>query len=104
MYEFVPRHTRRYQTLSTSGTPTLYHTNWQLKIFIWQLYFSSWSPKGNLMIFLISSPARSIPYQLKSGNTKSHYNNEKDKEGTQMFYFYVLVPPIVSILRIENRL
>ena len=34
----------------------LHYTNWRLKICIWRLYFSSWSPKGDLRIFLISSP------------------------------------------------
>ena len=33
------------------------NTNWQLKNCIWRLYFSSWSPKGNLRIFSISNPA-----------------------------------------------
>ena len=32
------------------------YTNWWLKICIWRLYFSSWSPKGDLRIFLILSP------------------------------------------------
>ena len=32
------------------------YTNWRLKICIWRLYFSSWSPKGDLRIFLILSP------------------------------------------------
>ena len=34
----------------------LHYTNWWLKICIWQLYFSSWWPKGDLRIFFISSP------------------------------------------------
>ena len=34
----------------------LHYTNWRLKICMWQLYFSSWSPEGNLRIFLILSP------------------------------------------------
>ena len=34
----------------------LHYTNWQLKICIWPLHFSSWLPKGNLRIFSISSP------------------------------------------------
>ena len=34
----------------------LHYTNWWLKICIWRLYFSSWSPKGDLRIFLILSP------------------------------------------------
>ena len=38
----------------------LHYTNWQLKICIWRLYFSSWWPKGNLRIFLISSPVINI--------------------------------------------
>ena len=34
------------------------YTNWRLTICLWRLYqyFSSWSPKGNVMIFSISSP------------------------------------------------
>ena len=35
----------------------LHQTNWWLKICIWRLYFSSWLPKGDRRIFLISSPA-----------------------------------------------
>ena len=34
----------------------LHYTNWRLKICIWQLYFSSWSPKGDLRIYIILSP------------------------------------------------
>ena len=33
----------------------LHYTNWLLKICIWQLYFSSWSPRGNLRIFSFSA-------------------------------------------------
>ena len=36
----------------------LHHTNWGLKICTWRLHFSSLSPKGNLKIFLISSPVK----------------------------------------------
>ena len=35
----------------------LHYTNWQLKICIWWLNFSSWSPEGDQRIFLILSPA-----------------------------------------------
>ena len=38
----------------------LHFTNWRLKICIWRLYFSGWSPQGDLKIFLISSPAEDI--------------------------------------------
>ena len=34
----------------------LNYSNWLLKICIWQQYFSSWLPEGDLRIFLISSP------------------------------------------------
>ena len=34
----------------------LQYTNWQLKICMCWLYFSSWSPEGNLRIFLTLSP------------------------------------------------
>ena len=37
LYELVPCHTGRYQTLSTNRTRTL----WRLEICIWQLKFSS---------------------------------------------------------------
>ena len=43
----------------------LHYTNWRLKVYIWRLYFSSWSPKGNLRIFLISSPAHGHTHLLK---------------------------------------
>ena len=33
----------------------LHYSNWRLKICIWRLYFSSWSPKGDLRIYIISS-------------------------------------------------
>ena len=36
----------------------LHYRNWRLKICISRLYVSSWSPKGDLRIFLISSPAQ----------------------------------------------
>ena len=38
------------------------YTNWCLKICIWQLYFSSWSPKGDLRIFLILSPEQAMKH------------------------------------------
>ena len=38
--------------------PYLHYTTWWLKICICRwLYFSGWSPKGDLRIFLISSPS-----------------------------------------------
>ena len=37
----------------------LYYTSWRLKMCIWWLYFSTWSPKGDLRIFFILSP---VPY------------------------------------------
>ena len=42
------------------GRHHLRYTNWELKICPWRLYFWSWSPKGGLRIFLISSPALSL--------------------------------------------
>ena len=48
-----------FATSRNTTSPELGHfhdTNWRLKICIWRLYFSSWSPKGDLRIFLISSP------------------------------------------------
>ena len=41
---------------SMSCVRHLPYTNWRLKICMWHLYFSSWSPEGNLRIFLILSP------------------------------------------------
>ena len=49
-----------FATTRNTTSPELRHlhdSNWRLKICIWRLYFSSWSPKGDLRIFLISSPA-----------------------------------------------
>ena len=48
-----------FATARNTTSPELRHlhdTNWRLKICIWRLYFSSWSPKGDLRIFSISSP------------------------------------------------
>ena len=48
-----------FATARNTTSPELRHlhdSNWRLKICIWRLYFSSWSPKGDLRIFLISSP------------------------------------------------
>ena len=42
---------------------SLQYTNWGLKICIWQLYFSSWMPKGDLRKFLISSPDNVIVWR-----------------------------------------
>ena len=39
----------------------LHYTNWRLKTCTWWLHFSSLSPKDDLKIFLISSPAMSTP-------------------------------------------
>ena len=39
------------------------YTNWRLKICIWPLYFSSQLPKGDLTIFLISSPAHTFKFK-----------------------------------------
>ena len=69
VYHAIPDDIKHFQLQQAELEHYFCHTNWQI-------YFSSWSPKGDLMNFLISTPARSIPYQLRSGNTKSHYNNE----------------------------
>ena len=48
-----------FATARNTTSPELRHlhdSNWWLKICIWRLYFCSWSPKGDLRIFLISSP------------------------------------------------
>ena len=39
------------------------YTNWRLKVYIWRPYFSSWSPKGDLRTFLISSPVYVLIFQ-----------------------------------------
>ena len=60
---FVDLHVPEFHSFATVRNITipelrhLHYTNWRLKICIWRLYFSSWSPKGDLRIFLISSPA-----------------------------------------------
>ena len=51
------RYCSKYQKPCTYELRHLHITNWRLKICIWRLHFSSWLPKGDLKIFLISSPA-----------------------------------------------
>ena len=53
-----------------------HYTNWRLKIYIWRLYFSSWSPKGDLRIFLISSPDLSI-FECKNQIDTSFFRDDK---------------------------
>ena len=51
----------RFMTAQNITSPELRHwhyTKWWLKICIWQLYFSSWLPKGDPRLFFISSPVR----------------------------------------------
>ena len=50
------RYCSKYQKPCTYELRHLHITNWRLKICIWWLHFSGWSPKGGLKIFLISSP------------------------------------------------
>ena len=50
------RYCSKYQKPCTYELRHLHITNWRLKICIWRLHFSGWSPKGDLKIFLISSP------------------------------------------------
>ena len=48
-----------FLTSRNTTSPELCHlhdTNWRLKICIWRLYFSSWSPKGDLRIFFNFEP------------------------------------------------
>ena len=52
----------KYQKPCTYELLHLHVINWRLKICIWRLYFSGWLPKGDLKIFLISSPAQDRPY------------------------------------------
>ena len=46
----------KYQKPCTYELRHFHFTNWRLKICIWRLYFSGWSPQGDLKIFLILSP------------------------------------------------
>ena len=39
---------------------TVSFTNWRLKLCIWRLFFSGWSPKGDLRIFSILSPGGEV--------------------------------------------
>ena len=56
------RYCSKYQKPCTYELRHLHITNWRLKICIWRLHFSGWSPKGDLKIFLISSPVlRAFP-------------------------------------------
>ena len=48
-----------FATTQNITSPELHHlqyTKWQLRICIWRLYVSSWSPKGDLKIFLNFEP------------------------------------------------
>ena len=49
----------------------LHYKNWRLKICIWRLYFSSCLPKGDLMIFLNSSPACLVTLACVAGKISS---------------------------------
>ena len=64
-----PRSCSKYQKPCTYELRHLHFTNWRLKICIWRLYFSGWSPKGDLKIFLISSPE--IPFWLLLGKVST---------------------------------
>ena len=50
---------RRREIPEALTTSCIIYTNLRPKIYIWRLHFSSWSPKGDLRIFLISSPGMS---------------------------------------------
>ena len=59
--DFVAEHSRGSATARNIRGPDyelrhLHYTNWRLKICIWRLYFSSWSPKGDLTIFFNFEP------------------------------------------------
>ena len=58
------------------------YTNWRLKICIWRLYFSNWSPKGDLRIFLISSPVEGGPTRNKDREI-FHFSLLNDLRGLQ---------------------
>ena len=51
----------KYQKPCTYELRHFHFTNWRLNICIWRLYFSGWSPQGDLKIFLISSPEMVVP-------------------------------------------
>ena len=44
-----------YKSAAYTRVFTVHYSNWRLKICIWRLHFSSWSPKGDLRIYIISS-------------------------------------------------
>ena len=54
-------------------TSCIIYTNWRLKIYIWRLHFSSWSPKGDLRIFLISSPEITVYSSLLASVQERHH-------------------------------
>ena len=56
------RNRAKYQKPWYFELPHLHYTNWCLKICIWRLCFSSWSPKGDLRIFLILSPEQAMKH------------------------------------------
>ena len=63
-----------FATAQNITSPELRHLHykiWRLKIYIWQLYFSSCSPNGDLRIFLISSPACLVTLACVAGKISS---------------------------------
>ena len=81
----------------------LHYTNWRLKICIWRLYFSSWSPKGDLRIFLISSPVKYRPqkfsqYSVGGSSGERHvYNNIVDWNSLRNFHPSLILFKIIRI-------
>ena len=59
------------QNITSPELRHLHYKNWPLKICIWRLYFSTCSPKGDLRIFLISSPACLVSLPCVAGKISS---------------------------------
>ena len=59
------------RNIAYSSIPTF-----KLKICIWQLYFSSWLQKGNLTIFLISSPVKQNHYLNNTLNNDAEHSSD----------------------------
>ena len=64
------------------------YRNWRLKICIWRLYFSNWSPKGDLRIFLISNPVEGGPTRNKDREI-FHFSLLNDLRGLQIDFVAV---------------
>ena len=83
----------KYQKSCTYELRHLHFTNWWLKICVWRLYLSGWSPKGDLKIFLISSPAEAPTSSLALTATWICSHSPKFKSSAMLVKWPSGVPP-----------